>query len=75
MGDEDRAQLIERLEAAKRDLEEFDEVQPQPQPEPEPELEPEPPRDPELAFAEAFRDALNQSRSPWIHLEGGRDAA
>jgi hypothetical protein len=65
MGEDNRAQLIERLEAAKRDLGEFDEVEP----------EPEQPQDPELAFAEAFRDALNQSRSPWIHLEGGRDAA
>jgi hypothetical protein len=69
MGDDNRAQLIERLEAAKRELEELDEA------EPEPDREPEAPRDPELAFAEAFRDALNRSRSPWIDFEGGRDAA
>jgi hypothetical protein len=44
-------------------------------PEEEEQEQPQPQRDPELAFAEAFRDALNQSRSPWIRLEGGRDAA
>jgi hypothetical protein len=74
MADEDRERLVERLEAAKRELEEFDGAQREP-PDPEPPREPEQPRDPELAFAETFRDALNQSRSPWIHLEGGRDAA
>jgi hypothetical protein len=28
--------------------------------------QPQPPRDPERAFAEGLRDALNQSRSPWF---------
>jgi broad-specificity NMP kinase len=40
---------------------------------------PRPPRDPEQRFAEGLRDALNQSRSPWINTsdldEGGQDAA
>jgi hypothetical protein len=65
-------ELIERLDEAKRELEELQEKE-KPQAE---QAEVEDVRDPKVAFATAYRDALNASRSPWISLEtGGDDAA
>jgi hypothetical protein len=58
--------LIERLEEAKRELEELREAEDQHQP--------QPPRDPEQGFAEGLRDALAKAQSKWITF-GGSDAA
>jgi hypothetical protein len=65
-------ELIERLDEAKRELEELQEKEaPQVEQAPAEDVQ-----DPAVAFATAYRDALNASRSPWISLEvGGDDAA
>jgi hypothetical protein len=65
MTDETR-ELIERLDEAKRELEELEKPQAE-------QAEAEDVQDPRLAFATAYRDALNQNRSPWISLDVGGD--
>lgn len=64
--------LIERLDEATRELEELQEKEtPQAEQAPAEDVQ-----DPETAFATAYRNALNASRSPWISLDvGGNDAA
>jgi hypothetical protein len=62
---DETTRLIERLEEAKSELEELREADEQQQQ--------RPPQDPRLAFATAYRDALNRARSPWISLGGGDD--
>jgi hypothetical protein len=68
MTDETR-ELIERLDEAKRELEELQENE-KPQAE---QAQAEDVQDPKVAFATAYRNALNASRSPWISLDVGGD--
>ena len=63
----DEPNLSDKIDAVAGNLLEIREHPDSPEDEQE---RPQPPRDPERAFAEGLRDALNKSRSRWYSLGG-----
>jgi hypothetical protein len=63
----DEPSLAEKVDDVAAKLDEIREAPHSPEEEQE---QAQPPRDPERAFAEGLRDAINQSRSRWYSLGG-----